>query len=62
MTEKKSQKEQMEDLVDLLTNWQDLEVKGISFLTELQGTTDNPVLREVLEIIKKRGAAFHEYF
>ena len=53
MTEKKSQKEQMEELVALLTNWQELEVKGITFLTELQGTTENPVLKEVLEIIKQ---------
>lgn len=53
MTEKKSQKEQMEELVGLLKNWQDLEVKGITFLTGLQGETDNPVLKEVLEIIKQ---------
>ena len=50
---KKSQKEQMEDLVALLRSWQTLEEKGIQFLTRLQGETTNPVLLEVLEIIKQ---------
>jgi rubrerythrin len=40
-------------MVVLLRNWQDLEVKGITSLTELQGQTDNPILKEVLEIIKQ---------
>lgn len=53
MTKKKSQKQEMEELVKLLKKWQGLEVSGIAFLTELQGTTDNVVLREVLEIIKQ---------
>lgn len=48
-----SQKEQMEALVDLLRKWQNLELKGITYLNELQGTTSNKVLKEVLEIIKQ---------
>lgn len=51
--DKKSQKEQQEELVALLKRWQKLEESGISFLNALQGETDNPVLREVLEIIKQ---------
>jgi hypothetical protein len=51
--EKKSQKEQQEELVALLKRWQKLEEEGITFLNALQGETDNPVLKEVLEIIKQ---------
>lgn len=51
--EKKSQKEQQEELVALLKRWQKLEEEGITFLNSLQGETDNPVLKEVLEIIKQ---------
>ena len=53
MSEKKSQKEELEQLVALLGQWQELEVEGIAFLNELQGQTENPILREVLEIIKQ---------
>ena len=51
--DKKSQKEQQEGLVALLKKWQTLEESGIAFLKDLQGRTDNPVLKEVLEIIKQ---------
>ena len=50
--DKKTQKEEMEELVSLLKEWQGLEVQGIEFLQNLQGETDNKVLKEVLEIIK----------
>ena len=51
--EKKSQKEQQEELVALLKRWQKLEESGIALLKSLQDQTDNPVLKEVLEIIKQ---------
>ena len=35
-----TQKEEMEALVDLLKNWQNLELKGITYLNELQGVTE----------------------
>ena len=53
MSEKMSQKEEMEQLVSLLKQWQELEVEGIAFLNELQAQTENPVLKETLEIIKQ---------
>ena len=57
--EKKSQKLQMEDLTELLQQWQKLEQGGIKFLTQLQGETDNRVLKEVLDIIKHDSAQHH---
>ena len=51
--DKKSQKERQEELVALLKKWQKLEESGIALLKGLQDQTDNPVLREVLEIIKQ---------
>ncbi|MEW6743553.1 MAG: hypothetical protein AB1486_12420 [Planctomycetota bacterium] len=53
---KPSQKEQMEQLTKLLQNWQKLEDKGIEFVTKLQGETDNPILKEVMEVIKRDSA------
>ena len=53
---KKSQKQEMQELADLLKHWQGLEEKGIAFLTELQAKTDNPILREIMEIVKHDSA------
>jgi len=53
MREKKTQKEQQEELVAMLKRWQKLEEEGIKLLTELQSETENRILREILEIIKQ---------
>ena len=53
MSDTPSQKEEMEHLVSLLKKWQELEVEGIAFLNDLQAKTENPILKETLEIIKQ---------
>ena len=46
--ERKSQKEQQEELIALLKKWQKLEESGIALLKSLQDETDNVVLKDLL--------------
>ncbi len=52
MTEpKRTQREDMEELVQVLREWQDLEDSGIRTLCKLRSQTKNRLLRQVMSII-----------
>lgn len=51
--------ERTEQMVQMLSHWQELEKKGIESVTKLMDETRNPLVRQFLEIIRNDSGQHH---
>ena len=59
MAEKMKGKEWIETAVALLREWQAIERQSIEFTTQMMEETNNPVIREVMEILRNDSVQHH---
>lgn len=59
MAEKMKGPEQIAKTIDTLRHWQKLERQAIETMSELMEQTDNPLIRQILEIIRNDSTQHH---
>ena len=58
-TKKKSGQEHIDELVGALRKWQGIERKAIDSCTEIMEKTENPLIRQIMEIIRNDSVQHH---
>ncbi|MBD3169506.1 MAG: hypothetical protein GF307_08485 [candidate division Zixibacteria bacterium] len=51
-----SQKEMQEKLVSVMKKWQDIEDQSVKSTTEIAKMTDNPIVKQIMDIIRQDSA------
>jgi len=59
MTDKPKGPERIERVIDLLREWQKIERESIESCAEIMEKTDNPLIRQIMEIIRNDSVQHH---